>query len=78
MGMNAKTLFICFMLGASLFVSGCGRKSQLETPTGPSADAATQKDVRGSTARNESESADELDLAGTRGPKRPFVLDPLL
>lgn len=78
MGMNAKTLFACLTLGACLLVAGCGRKSQLEAPTGPSADATARQDVRGSKALNGSESADELDLAGTRGQKRPFVLDPLL
>jgi predicted small lipoprotein YifL len=73
------------VLGAAvLALGGCGRKGPLDLPQTTSSQpvAAVQGDPAADPANkpsvfNPSYGADTLPSAG-KGPKRPFVLDPLL
>jgi predicted small lipoprotein YifL len=69
---------------AALALGGCGRKGPLDLPPTASsqAPAAVQSDPAAEQASkpsvfNSSYGADAPPTAG-KGPKRPFVLDPLL
>jgi predicted small lipoprotein YifL len=74
------------LLGASvLALVGCGRKGPLDLPPTASSqpaapvqsDQATAEQASKPSLFNSSYGADALPTAG-KGPKRPFVLDPLL
>ena len=73
------------LLGATaLALGGCGRKGPLDLPPTASSQppAAVQNDPAAAQASkpsvfDPSYGADALPTAG-KGPKRPFVLDPLL
>jgi predicted small lipoprotein YifL len=66
---------------AALALSGCGRKGPLDLPPSAQSAAAVQPDPSTQQASqpnlfNPNSGTDALPTAG-KGPKRPFVLDPL-
>ena len=68
----------------ALALAGCGRKGPLDSPTASSQpgaavqnDQATAEPASKPSLFNSSYGADAAPTAG-KGPKRPFVLDPLL
>jgi predicted small lipoprotein YifL len=90
-GLNERIvvrLAIIGVLAATLGLAGCGRKGPLELP--PSA-AASQPGAAGKAAQkakavSATEDDDDAEAAGfkgkgqkkQRGPKKPFILDPLI
>jgi len=69
-----------------LALSGCGRKGPLDLPPSATAqqrefavqpDTASTQQASQPNMFNPNYGSDQLPTAG-RGPKRPFVLDPLL
>ena len=73
------------MGAATLALSGCGRKgpldppptSSLQQPAAVQPDATAAAEASKPTLFNSNYGTDQLPTAG-KGPKRPFVLDPLL
>jgi predicted small lipoprotein YifL len=70
------------LAAAALALAGCGRKGPLELPpnTPPEAAAAAQANADHEPAPRPSlfDPTPDAPTTAPRGPKRPFVLDPLL
>ena len=76
---------IILLSAAALALSGCGRKSGLDLPpnTPPQAAAAAQRDADHEPAASAPSVfnptyGSDAPPAAAKGPKRPFILDPLL
>jgi len=74
---------VLFVSVAALSLAGCGRKGPLDLPpTASTANMQQPTDTEGERAAkpsvfNPSYGSEAAPVAG-KGPKRPFVLDPLL
>jgi predicted small lipoprotein YifL len=84
--LNHRRWALILLGTAALALSGCGRKGPLDLPptaSGQQPLAAVQPDPAATEQAskpslfNSNYGSDQLPVAG-KGPKRPFVLDPLL
>jgi len=81
---NCQGWALIVLGAAALALVGCGRKGPLDSPTASSQPAAAVQSDPSAVEQatkpslfNSSYGADAPPTAG-KGPKRPFVLDPLL